>query len=218
MKPILLSLICLSLFSSCANRAVYVYEYPKNVAVLPIKITQLGHVAKNVSEETIKSQNENWGYSFQESLYTYLLRQTERRSRGPVAIFQSLQKTNAILKENGITTIEDLYEKRPEDLARMLGVDAVIMTTLVNNKNFSDGVAYGLAAGRTVLGAIGKVPVGVPYFNSNDINMNCYLYDVTDSRLLWKTYRSGGTDLPSNVDGLVEYYSDWIARKFPYRS
>jgi hypothetical protein len=36
--------------------------------------------------------------------------------------------------------------------------------------------------------------------------------------LLWQTYRKGGTDLPSGVDDLVEYYSNWIAKRFPYKS
>jgi hypothetical protein len=54
--------------------------------------------------------------------------------------------------------------------------------------------------------------------NASDVNINCSLYDARDSKLLWKTYRDGGTDLPANVDGLIEHYSNWIAKKLPYRS
>jgi hypothetical protein len=93
------------------------------------------------------------------------------------------------------------------------------MTSLENQKNFSDGVAYGLAAGRTILNAIGQ-GAKTPGLNMNvaDINMNAYLYDAADSKLLWQTYRKGGAGLPNQVDDLVQYYSNWIAKKFPYKS
>ena len=101
----------------------------------------------------------------------------------------------------------------------MLGVDAVLMTTLENEKNFSDGVAYGLKAGRTILGVIGQGNrADILHVNSSDINVSAYLYDASDSKLLWQTFRKGGTDLPTSVDDLVEYYSNWIAKKFPYKS
>ena len=114
-----------------------------------------------------------------------------------------------------------MYSKRPEELAQLLGVDAVIMTTMEKDKNFSDGVAYGVAAGRAVLNAVSKSgTLGAPLggLNAADVNLNSYLYDAKDGKLLWKTFRQGGTDLPTNTDDLVEFYSNWIARKLPYRS
>ena len=128
-----------------------------------------------------------------------------------------LQRHPVTLAE-GLTTA-DVYSKQPEELAKLLGVDAVLMTTLEKNKNFSDGVAYGLAAGRTVLNILGQGTAGSAlWLNASDINMNSYLYDAGNSKLLWKTYRKGGSSLPSNVDDLVQYYSNWIAKKLPYRS
>ena len=102
---------------------------------------------KNVSVEDIKEANEKWSLVFQESLHSYILKQTARNRKGQMVAFQGVQKTNAVLKEAGLTTA-DVYNKQPEELAKILGVDAVLMTTLEKDKNFSDGVAYGLAAGR----------------------------------------------------------------------
>ena len=148
-----------------------------------------------------------------------MLRETGRNRRGPIVSFQGLQKTNAILKENNLTTMEAISSMQPEQLAKMLKVDAVMITTLDKQKNFSDGVAYGLAAGRAVLGIFGQAGASnMLWMNASEINMNCALYDAGDSRVLWKTFRQGGTDLPKNVDDLVEYYSSWIAKKLPYRS
>jgi hypothetical protein len=216
-----LLLLSISFMASCANRAVY--KSPdqdettiRSIAVLPLKITQTGHRARTETEESIKKANDEWGYVFQSSLHSYLLKQTSRNNRGQLVAFQAIQKTNAILKEQNLA-ITDLYDRKPEDLAKLLGVDAVLMTTLDTDKNFSDNVAYGMKAGRILLGAA-KSPVNVPSVNSSDINMNSYLYDANDSKLLWKTYRSGGADMPYNVDGQIEYFSNWIAKKLPYRS
>ena len=115
--------------------------------------------------------------------------------------------------------IETVYRQKPEDLAKLLGVDAVLMTTLENEKQFSDNVAYGLAAGRKILSVVGQGDkAGILYHNASDINMNTALYDADDSKILWQTFKKGGTDLPNKVDDLVEYYSSWIAKRFPYKS
>ncbi len=225
MRIHLLTLFSIVLFSCGTNKNVYQssdFESKshrhQNIAILPFNITQTGHKSKNTTDESIKIANEKWGYTFQESLQAYLLKYTSKNKKGPIISFQSLQKINAILLENNIN-IETAYQRKPEELAKLLGVDAVLMTTLENEKNFSDGVAYGMAAGRAILNAIGQGGrSGGLYMNASDINMSAYLYDAADSKLLWQTYRKGGADLPSGVDDLVQYYSNWIAKKFPYKS
>jgi hypothetical protein len=228
MKLSLLFILAISIASCKTHRDVYKsadFEARaakhKTVAILPMFITQTGHKAKTETDESIKASNEKWGYSFQETFLTYALRQTSKNKKAPIISFQGIQKTNAVLKEAGLS-IEKLYEKQPEEIAALLGVDAVLMTTVERDKNFSDGVAYGLAAGRVVLGAIGKSGTTAAgnalSMNSSDINMNSYLYNAGDSKLLWKTFRKGGTDLPSDVNGVIEYYSNWIAKRIPYKS
>ncbi len=225
MRSSLLFVLPVLLLACGTNRTVYKSAdfsqrtaAHQTIAILPVQITETGYVSKKVSEADIKTANEKWSYVFQESLHSYILMQTSKNRKGQMVSFQALQKTNAILKEANLT-LADLYNKKPEELARLLNVDAVLVTTLEMNKNFSDGVAYGLAAGRTILSAIGKGSTGsVLRHNASDIYLNSYLYDANDSRLLWKTFRRGGTDLPNNVDNLVHYYSSWIAKKLPYRS
>jgi hypothetical protein len=225
MRTFLPILFCIVLLSCGSNKNVYksadfdakAYHH-QTIAILPFNITQTGHKEKNATDEAIKEANNKWGFAFQETLQSYLLRYTSKNKKGPIVSFQSLQKTNAILIKNNID-IETAYLREPEELAKLLGVDAVMMTTLENDKNFSDGLAYGLKAGRTLLNVIGQgAHSGMLHLNASDINMSCYLYDASDSKLLWQTYRKGGTDLPSGVDDLVEYYSNWIAKRFPYKS
>lgn len=226
MRIILLFVLAVSFTACGTHRNVYkssdfeakAYKH-KTVAILPLKITQTGHVSKKETAESIEAANEKWGYVFQESLLSYALRHTSRNKKEPMVAFQGTQQTNALLKEAGLN-ISDMYTKTPEELAALLKVDAVIMTTLERDKNFSDGVAYGLAAGRAVVNILSNtVSAGAPLNqNSSDISINSYLYDGKDGKMLWKTFRKGGTNLPSDVNGLVEYYSNWVGRKLPYRS
>jgi hypothetical protein len=73
-------------------------------------------------------------------------------------------------------------------------------------KNLRDGVAYGLAAGRAILTMVDRgANNGMLHMNVADLNMNSYLYDSSDSKLIWQTYRRGGTDLPSRVNDLVQF-------------
>ena len=225
MKLNLLTLLFLITLFSCGKRNVYRSEdfdsksyQHQTIAILPFQISQTGYKQKNTSDEAIKASNEKWGYTFQERLQAYLLKYTGQNRKGPLISFQSTQKTNAILAEKEID-IATLYRQKPEDLAKLLGVDAVLMTSLENEKQFSDNVAYGLAAGRKILSVVGQGDkAGILFHNSSDIDMNTALYDAEDSKVLWQTFKKGGTDLPNKVDDLVEYYSSWIAKRFPYKS
>ena len=140
MKIFLPALLVL-VFTSCGtNKNVYkssdfetkAYRH-HTIAILPFNITQTGHKSKNTTDEAIDESNRKWGYTFQQSLQAYLLKYTSKNKKGPIISFQSLQKTNAILTENNLD-IEDMYQRKPEELAKMLGVDAVLMTTLENQK------------------------------------------------------------------------------------
>lgn len=224
MRTLFFSVLALALFSCGTNRAVY--QSPdlsektarhKTVAILPVRLVQTGYTPKDADGDDAREANEKLGYVFQETLQTFVLRQTAGNKKGTMVSFQSTQKTNALLTKQG-WHIDDLYGRSPEELARLLGVDAVIMTTLNHNKNLSDGMAYGIAAARTVIGVLSKKPVLGSSPNASDVSIHCSLYDAADSKLLWKTYRDGSTNLPSNVEGLIEQYSNWIAKKLPYRS
>lgn len=224
MRIFYLTVLSFLVISCGTNRAIY--QSPdfdqktarhKTVAILPVHMVQTGHLPKDVSEADVKAANEKWGYIFQETLQSFILKQTQKNRKGQMVDFQATQKTNALLKEQGLS-VEALYSKQPEEIARLLGVDAVIMTNMNHNKNFSDGVAYGLAAARTVVNVFSRTATLGTGVNASDVNINCSLYDARDSKLLWKTYRDGGTDLPANVNELMEHYSNWIAKKLPYKS
>ncbi|MBL7728582.1 MAG: hypothetical protein JNM68_12885 [Dinghuibacter sp.] len=210
---------------ACADRNVYKSgnfstqsEEVHTVAVLPVNITNTGYRPRNVTEEMMNESNERWAYTFQESLYNYLLEHSGRKRKGPMVQFQPLQSTLNILAQNNLK-VRDIYTRSPEELSRMLGVDAVILTSLQQHKNMSDGAAYGVFAARTILNQTRYRPATLPlYLSAGNVSIHSYLYKQTKGELLWKTYRQGGTDIPAQEEGIVEYFTNWVARKFPFRS
>jgi hypothetical protein len=229
MQRILLLLLVVTCLLACnVNRNVYkAADFQDQsadtrvIAVLPFQLTNTGYRPRNVTEQDLQQANERWGYTYQESLHSYLLSRSSRKRKGPITQVQGLQKTNAILREQHLT-IAAMYQKSPEELAKILGVDAVMMTTLEQHKNMSDGAAIGLFAARTVANTArnpGANAVGSTlWIPSDNVRMSCFLYDGDNSGLQWRTFRQGGTELPTSVQGQIDFFCDWIARKFPYRT
>ena len=224
MRSVLLFILCASLVACETSKTVFqsgefdaeAHKH-KTIAVLPLKITQTGKVSKKESPERIKETNDQRSYVFQEALLSYALAHTHKNKRGPMVSFQAPHQTNALLKEAGLTT-DSAYNKKPGELARLLGVDAVVMTTLENDKNFSDEAAYKIMAGRFVF-TVATLGIGSLFFymNASELNMNSYLYD-TRGKMLWKTFRKGGTDSPAELNWFIHHYTEWIAKQLPYRS
>ncbi|RYY83960.1 MAG: hypothetical protein EOO15_20375, partial [Chitinophagaceae bacterium] len=138
-RLLLLATLAVAVASCSTNKNVYKSAdfssqsaQHKKIAVLPIRVVQTGWVGKKETPESIRAANEAWSISFQETLHSYIVSQAGKRRKGPVVSFQGVPQTNALLKSAGLD-IESAYNKSPDELARILGVDAVIMTTL-NNK------------------------------------------------------------------------------------
>lgn len=75
--------------------------------------------------------------------------------------------TNAKLKKMGVTS-ENFGEDTPNELADMIGVDAIIMGSFETNKPMSEGasVALGLLVGM--------------YGSTNKATLNMSIYDAED--------------------------------------
>jgi hypothetical protein len=214
----LFTIVLIALLLSCkANKNVFTSPdfgvrvvRHQTIAVLPVYLLQ--------NNSRLKQAAEDYGYSFQRQLHLHLLNHTKKNEQGKVVDIQSLEKTNTFLKQNNLD-IEQVYQHKPDELAKLFGVDAVLMVTLKDESDFTQGPAAGLSGGRRIYksGEVNPNVAGLE-INREHVNMNANLYDATDGKLIWRTYRTGGTDLPSNVDALAQYYSNWIAKRLPYKS
>ncbi len=173
----------------------------KTVAILPFNATiSYRKQPKDFTIEANKEAELKLGYDMQSGMYTYLLRKTSDYS---VAV-QDVEKTNALLKKNNL--IDKLAETTPEELAKILGVDAVIKCSYSYQKTKSEGGAIAL----TLL-------VG---FGSGSVATGALTMQINDGKngdLVWRFYKQMAEDVLSSPSAMMERMMRKVGRNFPYQ-
>lgn len=175
----------------------------KTVAILPASVTMemRPNQAKNTSAEQRLSMEEKSGVDFQEQIFAWLLRRSQQR--GYTVQFQNVTETNARLRESGIPAAE-LRTHTAQELAQMLGVDAVLTTSVRTTKPMSDGAAVAVGL---LVGAWGA---------TNQANISVNIHEAEAGKLLWKyDYVAAGSVFSSSVT-VVDALMRNASKKFPY--
>jgi hypothetical protein len=177
----------------------------KTVAILPAEVSiQLRpNEAKRMTPEQLSETAQKTGYDIQDKMQGWFLRRSDKFHY--TVTFQDVNRTNARLKEAGIK-YTDLKEKDRADLAKVLGVDAVIQNRVKMEKPISEGVA--IAAG-LLLNTWGP---------TNNVLTTININDGKSGDVLWKyDYAASGT-IGSSTERLVDALMRNASRKFPYRA
>jgi hypothetical protein len=172
----------------------------KTVAILPfeVKITYRKQ-PKGYSLEGNKDQELTMAKSIQGSMYTYLLRKSDEFS----VSFQDVDKTNILLKKAGMDGKLDEYTK--DEVAKVLGVDAVLGGRFETEQTKSDGAAI---ATMVLLGGIGgKTGTG---------SLVLTLNNGPDGELLWRFFKTMDDTVGGSTDDVVERMMRKVSRNFPY--
>ncbi|WP_019948569.1 hypothetical protein [Hymenobacter aerophilus] len=202
------SLLCL--FLTACGPSIYLANdfrayapQHKTVAILPAAVTMemRPNQARSTSAEQRLSMEEKSGADFQEQIFAWLLRRSQQR--GYTVQFQNVMETNARLRESGIPVAE-LRSHTPQELAHLLGVDAVLVTSVRTTKPMSDGAAVAVGL---LVGAWGA---------TNQANISVNIHEAGEGKLLWKyDYVAAGSVFSSSasvVDALMRNAS----KRFPY--
>ncbi len=215
MKKILLTLAVLCCFTVLTKAqfegSKQIFESPKlkdaikthkTVAILPfaVKISYRKQ-PKNFSAEANKSQEESMARSIQASMYTFLL----RKASDYTVTFQDVDKTNILLKKAGV--LDKLDETTKDELAKILGVDAVIGGRFETEQTKSEA---GAIASAVLFGGFGgKSGTGTMFLTINN---------GSDGELLWRFFKTMDDNIMSSTDDMVERMMRKISRNFPYRN
>ncbi len=208
MKNFALILCSLFILSSCGPKIYVSPSFDKikknheTVAILPFDVTIISQkLPKGTTLEMIKDQEKSNGYSMQSNVYTYFLRQSGRRNY--TVTFQDVDKTNAKFETAGLS-YEKLKVMPKEEIAKLLGVDAVISGKMVQEKPMNDGAA--LAVG-LVLGVWGA---------TNEVNTTVNIHDGMNGNLLWKYDHVASGSVGSSTESLSKALMKNVSKKFPY--
>jgi len=231
MKRIILTITVLALFLSlefCA--AVHPVVSPqfgdktnehRIIAVLPFKMIFTGKKPKKTTEETIAKIEEVESIEFQKSFYNMLMHESDESiMRHPIRVdIQPVTTTNRLLEENGIG-IHQSWNMSTQELADILGVDAVVRTRVEKRRYMSDGTSLGIEIGTAILDAIfnkdDDYHVGVS-MTTNSIKAGCAVINGRDGSTLWSYALSDDTDWRLPAESIIERITANFARNFPYR-
>lgn len=204
-----ISLCFVLLLSACGPKIYKSGEFDnalarhKTVAIIPADVvTRLRpNESKKITPEQLAEMNEKTGYAIQDKMYSWFLRRSDKFSY--TVTFQDVTRTNALLKQAGIT-YEDLSSKDRTDLAKLLGVDAVLQNRSNMDKPMSDGAAV----------AVGVI-FGV-WGNTNSVATTINIHDGKSGDLLWKYDWQANGSVGSTPERLVNGLMRNASKKFPY--
>ena len=179
----------------------------KTLAIVPFKVTIDTRRLKDVSLDVVHQNERDEGLQFQKQLYVRLL-QKSTEDHYSVA-FQDADQTVALLQKSGIP-IDSLAFHTKDDIAKALGVDAILSGTI----NQSAPTSQGMALAQSVL-------IGF-HGSTQRVDINIMLHNGADAALLWSydhTDSGGGlTGSVSNaVEGMVKSLLKKVAGNFPYK-
>ncbi len=183
----------------CPN-LIEIIKTHKTVAILPFNATiSYRKQPKDFDVAANKEAELKLGADMQTGMYTFLLRKSSDYS----VVVQDIEKTNALLKKNDL--LDKLSETSSEELAKLLGVDAVIKCSYSYQKTKSEGGAIVLTL--LVGFGTGSVATGA---------LTMQINDGKDGSLVWRFYKQMAEDVMSSPSAMMERMMRKVGRNFPY--
>jgi hypothetical protein len=176
----------------------------KTVAILPAEVSiGLGAIdAKNVTPAKITQMKERTGVDVQRRMHAWLLLKEDKFNY--TVEFQGVSKTNSILKDADISYSE-IKDKNMVELAKLLGVDAVIQSTVNMEQPTSNGAAM-------VVGVLSNI-----WLSTNNVKTTIKINDGKNGDVLWRyDYQASGS-VGRSVNTLVDALMKSASRNFPYK-
>ncbi|MBC5994079.1 hypothetical protein [Pontibacter cellulosilyticus] len=196
---------------SCMNRAIYTSpDFPvkaqqhQTIAILPFEtiINLRPNQMRKLGPEGQRELEQKESYAVQGALYSYFLK--EKGKEDFSVDFQDVHKTNALLFRNNITR-ENIRDYTHEELADLLGVDAIVSGSLQTDKPLSDGAAIALSL------------LFEPYsVTTNTGTASIAINDGQTGELLWRYHKSLDGGLGSDTYSVINAIMRKASRKLPY--
>ncbi len=212
MKKLLLSFLLLTFITNVMAQT-NLYENPnfdeiakshKIIAMVPFK-TQVKlrpKEMKDMSTEQLNRIEKSEGESIQSALYSWFLKRKKRGDLQSLEI-QDPRTTTAMLKQQNID-YDNIMDFTPQNLAKILEVDAVISGEFETNKPMSEGASVVLGA---LLGFWGAT-------NSATINMS--VHNAEDGVLLWNYNKKVSGSIGSDTEDLINMLMRKASRRLAY--
>lgn len=207
-----LLLIFCFLFTSLMFSQTKLYVHPdadtyventKTVAILPLKVQVKlrPKELKDFTPEQMDQMNKDEAIDIQKGMYTWFL---TRKKRGTLLVdVQNPTTTNSLLKKKGID-IHNYSEYLPEELGKILGVEAIITGNFETSKPMSNAAAIGLAV---FTGGM---------FATSAATMNMDFTNTSDNELVVNYNKKIKGTLGTDAQDLINILMRKVSRRIPY--
>ena len=210
-KLFISSLFFAMLFQAKAQNNLYenpdfdrIAESHKIIAIVPFK-TQVKlrpKQMKDMNDEQLNRMEKAEGEGIQSAMYSWFLKRKKRGDLQNLEI-QDHRTTSVILKKQEIG-YDNIMDFTPQELATILGVDAVISGEFETNKPMSEGAAV-------VLGAL----VGF-WGSTNSAIINMSVHNASDGVLLWNYNKKISGSMGSSSEDLINILMRKASRRLAY--
>jgi hypothetical protein len=187
----------------------------ETVAVLPVEMVFTGRQPKDLSLDDIRQIEEGESLAFQISLNNALLGKAEDKR----IYFQEIDETNKLLSENDIS-IRERWDMRGDDLAEILGVDAVVKMRVEKQRYLSDLESFGIDLAQRIIHRLANyqfypwVPDRLE--KTNDVRAKASLVNGRDGKVLWNLAVEREADWNRPANEIINHLTRKMARNFPY--
>jgi len=188
--------------SSCAS--VYYSPDAKQIATSHQKIAVIPPTVsiaarRKVDAEALKEQQETESLNFQKEMYSWLL--TRKRRNGMLVNILDVETTNAKLTRAGYFENNTMT---PNEIANLLGVDAIMTSNYALSKPISEGaaVAIGLLSG--------------VWSTTNEARVTLEIHDRGTENMIWNYNHTLSGSVGTSSHNLVNSLMRNASKKMPY--
>lgn len=188
----------------------------KRIAVLPVRVNFTGNLPKNITQPMIDSMAVQQSAVFQHALAANLLRYNGNKSKIQGVDIQSVDKTNGLLQKNRLT-IASVSNMDPDELAKLLDVDAVVRMNVTSNRIMSELASLGLGTLRNILfwGTNADPAISGSITNKTaKVYADCAL--LKDGKTLWTAQYDEPTDWNTSANDVIAKITKKMGKGFPY--
>jgi len=222
MKKITLYFLFILIASSCRSSYVSedfqsVSQTHQRIAVLPFHIINDRPFPRGLNPREQQQIQESESITFQTSLIRQLLKKdSQRKSKQMQVHILSAQETNSLLRKKGISAI-NAYKIKPQKLAEIIGVDAIVINTLHKNWFVTNFATFNIPVPRDIPIVVqGSFPLN-PRLSNRTYSLVSDIVNGDDGKIISSlSAESHRIKLRKRRQSFVQIVNRKISRNFPY--
>jgi hypothetical protein len=224
-SPKAMILVISFLISGCtpffiASNFDYITADHDVIAIAPFQMTYTGLIPEELTVEDFLNIEEGESEAFMISYFNEILRST-KSGKKPIRInVQHHTKTLNLLAENDVS-IKETWLMDSEQLAEILGVDAIVRGSIEKNQLIHDLTSYGIEVGLHIINILTDHSIfpWIPYgaTKSKEVHASYDLVGGSDGTILWSISYKVEADWRQTANDIIDNINRRSSKKFPYR-